>query len=151
MVFHGNLLCVISKIFLAAAAPATYNAAGYAALTWIEIGEVTDIGENGPESSQIDHAPLSSGVKIKRKGIRDYGNIPLQMALVPGDEGQQEMILAEASQDAWSIKMVYQDETIDYTRALVMSFKKNIGNSESITAASSTLCVTKETITVEPA
>jgi len=48
--------------------PATYDQAGFEALTYSLIGEVTDLGEFGREYSAVTHNPLGDRRTVKRKG-----------------------------------------------------------------------------------
>ena len=57
-----------ATIGISATLPATNDAAGYAALTFSLIGEVTDLGEFGREYATVTHNPIASRRTIKRKG-----------------------------------------------------------------------------------
>lgn len=140
-----------STIHVSAPAPATFDAAGYAALIWTEVGEVEDIGEYGPEDSLLTRNNLKTGITQKLKGSTNLGGIPLQMAMVPGDAGHIALEAGRVSRAPVSVKVTFQDGMVEYFRALVMSYKKAIGSSESFTAASTTLEVTTETVRVLPA
>lgn len=131
--------------------PASYTAAGYAALTWIEVGEVDSIGETGAESALNSRTRLKDGAVKKSKGARNYGALPLTLAMVPGDLGQQALRNAEMSQTDYPIMTKFPDGTIDYSMCFVMSFKDNIGNAEGGTIMSaSNLEVNTKPIRVYP-
>lgn len=118
--------------------PTAQTGTAYAALTFIEIGEVDNVGEFGPESSTQSRTALKDGIVRKRKGPRNFGALPLQMAHVPGDEGHEALIAAEDSPDPVSFCVTHGDGTKEYFRGLVMSYKRNPGGAESGTAMSST-------------
>lgn len=136
----------------AVARPTTNTAAGYAALTWIEVGEVDSIGETGAESALNSRTRLKDGAVVKSKGARNYGALPLTLAMVPGDLGQQALRTAEESQKDFPIMTKFPDGTIDYSMCFVMSFKDNIGNAEGGTIMSAAnLEVNRKPIRVYPA
>ena len=59
-----------STVAICATAPATYNEAGYDALVWTLIGEVTDIGDFGREYAKIEHKPVATRATQKLIGAR---------------------------------------------------------------------------------
>ncbi len=128
-----------TTIGISAATPATYDAAGFAALTFSIIGEITDLGEFGREYALVTHSPLGSRGTQKRKGSFNAGSITLQMALDNDDAGQVLLKTAANSDDLYSFEVTEQDGTVDYFQASVMSFRKGIGGVDSITSATSTL------------
>ena len=77
-----------TTIAISAVLPATDDAAGYNALTWAAIGEVTDLGEFGREYATVTHNPVASRRTIKRKGSYNDGTMALQLALDRDDAGQ---------------------------------------------------------------
>ena len=62
----GTILSVVAD------EPATIDAAGFGALTFVEVGEVTDIPEYGPNVQVVEHNPLKTGVTQKFKGFINY-------------------------------------------------------------------------------
>ena len=69
-----------TKLFVSASAPATYNLSGFAALTWTEIGEVSDMGEFGRQYNLVTFNTLGDRRTVKRKGSYNDGTIACQMA-----------------------------------------------------------------------
>ena len=49
-----------TKLYVSASLPATYNSAGFGALTWTEVGEITDFGEWGKEYTVVNHNPVGT-------------------------------------------------------------------------------------------
>jgi hypothetical protein len=137
-----------STLYIGAALPATFDAAGYAAVAWTEVGEITDLGEFGREYSAVKHNPLKTRGTVKRKGNYDDGALTLQMARVPGDAGQAAMIIALDSDNSYPIKVTLQDATNLFTTAQVMSYKTNIGSGDQITAASTSLEIDRPIVEV---
>lgn len=123
-------------VSVSAPAPATFDATGYAALTWTEVGEVTEIPEHGPEHSEVTHTPLKTGIVDKYHGELNYGSISLPMALDVADAGQTILRSALASKDAISFRLTYSDGSVEYTTGKVFSFKRaaSVGSVVPVTA-----------------
>lgn len=124
-----------TKIFIGAALPLTYDKAGFEAVVWEEIGEVTDLGEFGREYALVTHNPLGDRRTVKRKGSYNDGQVAMQMARVPSDDGQDDLIAARDSDDSFAFKVVLQDDTHLYFSAQVMSYTTNVGSVDQITSA----------------
>lgn len=124
-----------STIRISASLPATFNAAGYQALVYSAIGEVTDLGEFGREYNLVTHNPVGNRSTQKYKGSFNEGSMTLQLALDTDDAGQ---ILAKAAllSDA-NYSFVVQTQQGDryYYMAQVLSFKVGVGSVDQITAA----------------
>lgn len=124
-----------TTLHISATAPATYNATGFAALTWTEIGEITDLGEFGRQYNLVTHNPLNDRRTVKRKGSYNDGTINAQMARVPADAGQAILKTAVDSDDSYSIKVTLQNGDLFYTTAQIMSYTVNVGSVDQITGA----------------
>ena len=137
-----------TKLFVSASAPATYNSSGFAALTWTEIGEVSDMGEFGRQYNLVTFNTLGDRRTVKRKGSYNDGTIACQMARVPDDAGQAILTTAVNSDNSYSIKIQLQDGTVFYTSAQVMSYTTNIGNVDQITSATVNLEIDNDILEV---
>ena len=137
-----------TKLFISASAPATYNSTGFAALTWTEIGEVSDMGEFGRQYNLVTFNTLGDRRTVKRKGSYNDGTIACQMARVPDDAGQTILTTAVNSDNSYSIKIKLQDGTVFYTSAQVMSYTTNIGNVDQITSATVNLEIDNDILEV---
>ena len=137
-----------TTLSISAAAPATYNAVGFAALTWTEIGEVSDLGEFGRQYNLVTFNTLGNRRTVKRKGSYNDGTIAAQMARAPSDAGQTILTAAVDSDASYSIKVVLQDGTIFYTTAQVMSYTTNVGNVDQITSATVNLEIDNDIVEV---
>jgi len=131
-------------------APATYDAAGFGALTFKEIGEVTDLGEFGREYALVTHNPLGDRRTVKRKGSYNDGTISLQLARVPSDEGQSAIIAARDSDDSYAFEVTLQDGTVFWFTGQVMSYTTNVGSADQITGASATIEIDNDIIETPP-
>lgn len=120
-------------------APATFDAAGYAALTFVSIGEVTDIPDFGREFEMVTHKPIGSRGTVKKKGGFNEGSIDLKLGLNTDDAGQVLLKAAALSDVDYSFKITCPTGDVYYFRALTLSFKVAVGSSGSIISATTKL------------
>lgn len=123
---------------VSAAEPATQTVAGYGALTFTQVGEITDLGEYGANAQVVTHEPLETGVVEKFKGFIDFGSMSVGLGRDADDAGQA--ILSTGVTGAnknlnHSFKVTYQDGSIDYFQARIFSYTKNPGASNSIVSS----------------
>ena len=138
-----------STFALSASAPSAETAAGFDALVYTVVGEVTSLGAVGQESSLITHMPVADRVVRKLKGSKNNGSMELSYALdLGGHQGQQLLKVAAESDNAYSCRIVLQNGTKIYFRGLVMSAKREVGGVDSITSGSSTIEVTSNIVEV---
>ena len=139
-------------VSVSATAPATYDATGFAALTWAAGGELADLPAFGAEAALATHTPLQTGIVAKRRGSRNSGSVTLTMALSETDAGQvilQTKGSAAAGASALvSVKVALVNGDIQYFTAQVMSFKTNVGNADAITMAEVTLEIDNSVVKV---
>lgn len=120
---------------ISAGVPATFNTAGYAALTYTAIGEITDLGEFGREYSLVTHNPVGNRSTQKFKGSFNEGTMTLQLGLDTDDAGQILAKAAVASDNNYAFEVVTQNGDKYYFQAQVMSFKLGVGDVNKITSA----------------
>lgn len=135
-----------TKFYIGAVLPATYDQAGFEAVVWTEIGEIVDGGEYGRAYNLVTHNPLGDRRTVKRKGSYNDGTVALQLARVPTDDGQDDLIVALDSDDSFPFKVVLQDTTHQYFSAQVMSYTTNVGTVDQITAAAVSLEIDNDII-----
>lgn len=123
-----------STLAISAAAPASEDAAGYNALTWTNIGEITELGELGATSNLITHNPVADKITRKMKGARNYGAMNLSMARDTSDAGQNLLRTAAAADGLYSFRLTLQNGAKMFFRALAMSASTSVGSSDSVTA-----------------
>jgi hypothetical protein len=115
------------------------SATTLSALTYTEIGGVSEVGMLGPESSVIVFNPLSDNISYKQKGQKNAGALDCKGALNNEDAGQILLQAAEASPEEYALKIELTNGSTLYCMILVTSFKTNIGNSGQITMFESKL------------
>jgi hypothetical protein len=131
-----------STIAISAGVPATFDSAGYAALAYTLIGEVTDFGEFGRKFNLVTHNPISSRGTQKFKGSFNEGAMTLGLGLDTDDAGQDLAYTASGSDAKYAIKVTAQNGDAYYFQALVMDFVRRFGSVDQITGASITLEIT---------
>lgn len=149
-----NLKSGIGATFsIVSGVPATYDQAGFAALSFVEVGEVISIGEFGGTAEVINHTPLKTGIIKKFKGSKDYGSQAIQFgkltdtgqaALESGFDGANEA-------NEHSIECAYVDGTKRYYTGIVTSNTIQELSTSAVVNGASTIEVTNKIINVEPA
>ena len=109
---------------VSAATPATFDASGYAALTWTEVGEASEVPEFGAAYSAVTFTPLKTGIVNKFHGELNYGSITIPLGYDSTDAGQIILLAALASKDEISFRETRSDGTIRYIMGKVMSFPR---------------------------
>jgi hypothetical protein len=133
------------------AVPATYDQAGFAALTFVNVGEVTDIPEYGPTVQVVTHEPLATGVTEKYKGFINYGSVSIGLGYDISDAGQY--VLSEGTDgtgqfDEHSVSITYPSGDVDYFTCKVFSYTKNPGSANSIVASTAALEINTKVVVV---
>jgi len=131
-----------STIGISAGLPATDDVAGYSALTFTTIGEVTDLGEFGKVFNLVSHNPIASGRTEKFKGSFNEGAITLNIAQDTSDAGQGILATASDSYDDFAFEITAQDGSKDFFKAKVMSNVVNIGSVDSVRSLTAQLEIT---------
>ena len=109
---------------VSAATPATFDADGYSALTWTEVGEAYEIPEFGAAYSAVMFTSLKTGIENKFHGALNYGSITIPLGYDSTDAGQIILLAALASKDEISFRETRSDGTIRYIMGKVMSFPR---------------------------
>lgn len=128
-----------SVLSVSAALPATYDAAGFAALTYSAVGEVTDIGTFGKDFTLVTHNPIGDRKTYKFRGSYNNGTLDLKLAKITvlnTDAGQAALTTAlnDPMDKSVSLRIAVQDGSKQYFTGKVMSFTTSIGSVNSILA-----------------
>jgi len=134
-----------------AALPATYDEAGFDALTFLTVGEITEIPAFGSVYNLITHSPLGERRVVKRKGSVNDGTLTLNFAADADDAGQTALKTAHTSDTEISVAITYPDGEIDYFTVLVMSYQVNAGGVDSIKSDSVVVELTNAPVNVAAA
>lgn len=129
-------------IGISASTPATFNAAGYGALTFTTIGNIEDGGEHGREWAEVVFNPIDTRGTRKYKGSFNEGSKTLSIGYNSDDAGMAILKTALGSDADFSFEVQYPDGDTDYFQAKVMTLTKATGGVDTIRMASVTLSLT---------
>lgn len=136
-----------STLAICASLPATYNSAGYAALSWTAVGSITSItGDIGGTSQESSHIPLSTGIAVKDKGAHDPGTLTIACVVDSADAGQV-IALARSLPSVrtrTAVRVTRKDGTVHYMHGPVLSFPVSIGDANSRTEATLNFAVSDD-------
>ena len=93
--------------------------AGFAGLTWVEIGHVGAVGESGTKTNIVNYDELGTTVIQKAKGLADAGNPTIEVARNATDAGQDALRAAALLQSAHAFKFLDTDSSVYYNRGIV--------------------------------
>ena len=123
-----------------------YTSSGYGALSYVTVGETSQLGEVGREYQLVTFDALANRATRKKKGNYNQGTISPSLALDPEDAGQVIMETASQSDSSYPMKMTLQDGTIYYFMGLVMSFRPSVQDANSIVMATCTIEVDENAV-----
>lgn len=145
----GSTTAQGTALAITAAAPATFDEAGYEALTYTEIGEIEKIGTIGATTAKVEFTPLKGG-KQKHKGSTDFGS--LQPSLAHDDEDAGQTLLRTASEPGnnakYSFKVTYPDGAIRYFQGRVFGYPETVDGADSIIMATPTIEIDTKVVKV---
>ena len=132
----GSQTAAGSTLAIGSALPATQDAAGYAALTLTEIGQVEKLGAFGASFAKVEFQPLK-GPKQKYKGSKDYGALQPSVALDSADAGQTLLQAAgdDESQKLYPFRVTYADGAKRYFLGRVFGMPENADGADSMLMA----------------
>lgn len=136
-----------TKLFVSVAAPATLDAAGFAALTWTEVGSITNVGNVlGRTYSTASLSTVSDSQEREKKGTFKLPNAQFECAWIENDAGQ--VIINNASRDNSipSFKLQKQNGTKRYFTAQVLEFVENNGTGNDAVKGNFTLLRQTDTV-----
>lgn len=131
-----------TSLKISAGVPATFDAAGYAALSYTTVGEVTNYGEFGREFQLVTHNPVATRGTQKLKGAFNEGAIALQLGLDTDDAGQILMKAAALSDSLYAFLITPANGDKYYFQGLTMGFKVGLKDVNSITSATANIEIT---------
>src|SRR5690625_4296357 len=107
--------------------PATYDAAGFDALTFTQVGELESIGEMVMRRNSGEFSNLCTGNTSVIKGNRQAITVSVVCALDEDDAGQVLMIESEDSHDLYSFCVTESNGTKNYFEGTVSAAGKEAG------------------------
>lgn len=107
---------------------------------WVEVEEVEEYGEIGDSSEEITFTAIGNRRVRKLKGPKNAGTQTVTVGRDPLDDGQEELIDAEATDYNYAFKIELADaqtpnhsDSVLYYAGLVMSKPTNLGNVSAVT------------------
>lgn len=136
-----------STIAVVAASPATIDTAGFGALAYTTVQEVTDLGSGlGRTFNTVKHAPIGTRGVYNKKGSYEYGTLDVMMAWDPNDAGQTILRTALTVDTLVSVKITKQSGAIRYFTAQVSVFDENFGTVDNIVQAKVTFLLQSDVV-----
>lgn len=128
---NGNTFYICAKL------PATYDSAGYAALTWTKIRGIRSTGELGDQFYTIDSNAIG-GIRHNKKTGTAANSVPIELIKID-DAGQSMLKTLTGLTSSYSFKCLTMDGTAYYFTAACISRKANVGKGASIADIKATL------------
>ena len=138
---------VETTIGVSASLPATFDDAGYGALTFTTVGQVTDWTPGGQVYNVVTSNPIAQRSTDKYKGTFNNGADSITVNRDDDDAGQVLVLAALAADTDYSFEVTYRDGTIDYFTGKVVSFDTVAGGADSIVQRTISLERTRSTVT----
>lgn len=131
-----------TTIGISASTPATFDEAGYEALTFTNIGNIEDGGEHGRVYQEVTFNPIDTRGTKKYKGSFNEGTKTLSIAYNSDDAGMVLLKQALNSDSDYSFEVAYPDGDIDWFQAKVLTLSKSTNGVDSMRMASVQLSIT---------
>jgi hypothetical protein len=114
--------------------------------TYVEIKEISNVGEIGASANVVTFPIVSDDFVKKSKGTRNAGDPAIVVGRVPDDPGQVAVRAAEATKFYYNFKLELADaidenhtDTVIYFRALVAGIPNQFGGNEDFVTETYTL------------
>ncbi|WMN15600.1 hypothetical protein QL104_19785 [Pseudomonas piscis] len=132
----------------------------YKADTYVDVGEIEDLGEFGDTFSSVNFTALSDGRVRKYKGTADAGNMTLTVGLDNGDAGQKAVGVAhkDRTKGNYNVKVTLNDgdpgatpailSTTFYFGVKVMNNTVAPGSADNVVRRNMTLAINTEILEI---
>lgn len=144
-----------SKIYIGTTAAAA-SRSQFEADTFLEIKEVSNMGELGAAANILQFPIVSDDFVKKSKGTRNAGDPVLVVGRLPNDPGQVRVRQAEETKYFYNFKLEIADaineehtNTVIYFRALVAGVPMQLGGNEDFVTESYSLGVYPRPLIIE--
>ncbi len=143
----GSQTAAGTSLAISATGPATNDAAGFAALTFVDIGQVEKLGTFGASFAKSEFQPLK-GAKQKYKGSADNGAIQPSIAIDTADAGQTLLQTAaeDESQKLYSFCVTFPDGAKRYFRGRVFGSPETADGADSMLMATPTIEISTKVV-----
>lgn len=131
---------------VAAAAPATYDATGFTALSWSDMDQAESIPNYGANHATVEFTPIKTGIVNKGHGALNYGTVDIPFAVDSTDPAQAILKAARISKNEISFKETFSDGSERYFAGKVMSFMDGGAQVNSVKTGTCRVEITNEVI-----
>lgn len=131
-----------TKLYIATAAPATMDVAGFSAATWTQIGKIKNYQPASVEAEIIVNQYLEDLFESKSKGINRVGNSTLNIDVKDGDAGQTACRDSMNDKNLDYFKVVYPNGREKYVAAYVAGYSETDLQPSGMVSATITLAQT---------
>lgn len=139
-----------STLAISVGTPTSQDAAGYAALSYTEIGGIEKIGTVGSVYAKIEFQPFQ-GAKQKYKGSADYGSLAPTLAHDESDAGQA--ILRTAADDEtnrlYAFTLTYPTGVKRQFQARVFGYPETVDGADTVLMATPTIEICTKVVKTE--
>lgn len=125
-----------TAIYIAHGAPATYDAAGFAAMTWNQVGRVTNFSGFDQQAEIITSQYLEDNFETKRKGIIKFGASTIEVDVKDGDSGQTMARSALTDKSLYGLKIAFPNGRIQYLQVLITQYTEKAMQPNGMVSAS---------------
>lgn len=136
-----------ATLAVVAATPATVDASGFGALSYVSCGKIISFGQTGDTSEDIG-VPYLAGRNEHVNGIKDGGALPFAFTYDIADAGQIILRAQSNSQTTVSFRITDPDGKIEYFHGVVANIQQNERSSGSYKGQSGEVRVNSAVITV---
>lgn len=145
----GSTTAAGTALAISAALPATHTEAGFAALTFTEIGGIEKLGSFGHTNAETEFTPLKGAVET-HKGAPNYGSLQPSLAHDEEDAGQTLLRTAcEPENNAlYAFKVILATGGIRYIIGRGFGYPEAIEGANTILMANPTIRITKSIVKV---
>ena len=142
-----------SKLFISSAAPTVAEgsgaAAAFALLTWVEVGQITNVGSiEGREYAKSEMKTVGDAQSRSKKESFSLPDADFESAWAPDDAGQILVKAASKNNSVPSFKLEDQDGTLNYFTAQVSKYTRSGGGADDSLKGNMTLLRQTDTVTV---
>lgn len=118
---------ITTTLWIATGVPATFDKAGYEAMTWTKVGGIVSVGAIGVTDNLIDVPDLETGFTKGVKGARVGTVIATAMREIKSDAGQAAFKAACAAFTEYSFKILEPtaSDEVEYISGLPHDWTRN--------------------------
>jgi hypothetical protein len=145
-----------SKFYIGPQDSTADNQSAYEALSYVQVGEVENLGEFGDQFNEVTFTALGDRRVRKIKGSKNAGNLQVTIGHDSADSGQSDLEAALASDEDYAFKVELDDAgtgspsspTTYYFRGKVMSTAVTPGDAESIVKINAVIGINSDLVTI---